>query len=349
MKPWNYLIHLLLPALVITGYTLDCWWNFLLPACCFLAYPVINIFLTPTSEGHTHVHSHEDAASSTYSRIALIFVPVLLTLTAYFVYIVSSTNIQGISFYGLVLSVGIVNGVLGFTLAHEFSHRFTKTEMLAGYLLLLQNNYLHYRIEHVWGHHVYACTSEDPHTARMGESVYAYLPRAIGSCYKNALKIEAKRLSGSGVKIPVLQNRILLFGLLQIALMLMIFFTLGLQACLFFLLQSIIAILILHIINYMQHYGLMRNKTSAGNYEKLNAHHAWNNGRQSNSLSLFQLENHADHHMHPGKSFHKLNHQENSPEQPAGYSAMFLLALIPPLWFKVMNKRIPSHLLNIQT
>ena len=99
----------------------------------------------------------------------------------------------------------------------------------------------------------------------------------------------------------------------------------------------------------MQHYGLMRNKNSTGNYEKLNAQHAWNNGRENNSLSLFQLENHADHHMHPGKPFDKLNHQENSPEQPAGYSAMFLLALIPPLWFKVMNKRIPSHLLNIQT
>jgi alkane 1-monooxygenase len=344
MKPLHYLVHLLLPALVIAGYALGGWWNFLLPACCFLAYPVINLFLSPASENHTH--SHEDVASSAYSQIALVFVPVLIGLTAWCIYSVSKPNIQGVSFYGLVLSVGIVNGVLGFTLAHEFSHRFTKTEMLAGYLLLLQNNYLHYRIEHVWGHHVYACTAEDPHTARIGESVYAYLPRAIATSYKNAFRIEAKRLSGSGIKRPLMRNRILLFGLLQIALLLMIIFTLGWQACLFFLLQSIIAIFILHIINYMQHYGLMRKKHSTGNYEKINAQHAWNNGRQNNSLSLFQLENHADHHMHPAKSFDKLNHQENSPEHPAGYSAMFLLALLPPLWFKVMNKRIPSHLLN---
>ena len=159
-----------------------------------------------------------------------------------------------------MLSLGIVNGVLGFTLAHEFIHRFSKTELLAGYLLLLQNNYLHYRIEHVWGHHVYACTSEDPHTARVGESIYAYLPRAISASYKNALKIEAKRLSSSGYRMPLMHNQILLFALLQITLMLLIFFTLGWQAFLFFLLQSIIAILILHIINYMQHYGLMRKK-----------------------------------------------------------------------------------------
>ena len=104
----------------------------------------------------------------------------------------------------------MVNSVLGFTLAHEFIHRHSNTERIAGYLLLLQNNYLHYGIEHIWGHHVYACTPEDPVTARMGESIYAFLPRAIKGTLLSALKIENKKLSRCTVKIPFLHNRVLI-------------------------------------------------------------------------------------------------------------------------------------------
>lgn len=347
MKPWKYLVHLFLPALVIAGYYIDGWGNFLLPACCFLAYPVANLFLS--SNGQAHSHTHDEVDSKTYSRVALLFVPVLIGSTAWCIYTASKMGTHAVSYCGLFLSLGIVNGILGFTLAHEFIHRFTKTEQLAGYLLLLQNNYMHYGIEHIRGHHVYACTPEDPHTANIGESLYAYLPRAIITTYTNALKIEAKRLSASTNKKSLLRNRIFLFGIIQIALMLLIFFTLGIAALLFFILQNFIAIVLLHIVNYMQHYGLMRRKSIAGKYEKLGAYHAWNTGRYNSSINLFQLENHADHHMHPNKPFEKLAHKENSPEQPAGYSFMVLLTLVPPLWFKVMNKKIPPHLLNIQS
>jgi len=109
---------------------------------------------------------------------------------------------------------------------------------------------------------------------------------------------------------------------------------------LFFFSQNIVAIILLHIINYMQHYGLMRMVKDTGKYEKMDAHHAWNTGRKNTSLNLFQLENHADHHMHPDRSFEELQHTDESPEHPAGYSFMVLLSLLPPLWFKIMNKRI---------
>jgi alkane 1-monooxygenase len=94
----------------------------------------------------------------------------------------------------------------------------------------------------------------------------------------------------------------------------------------------------------MQHYGLMRKVKDTGRYEKIDAHHAWNTGRKNTSLNLFQLENHADHHMHPHRSFEELQHTDDSPEHPAGYSFMVLLSLIPPLWFKIMNKRISSNI-----
>ncbi len=343
MKPWNYLILLILPAMVVAGYFLGGWWNFLVPVCCFAAYPISNLFLASSDD---HAHSHIPYSSSGYSLVALTFVPVLLILTGWCIYTAGSLLMDKVTFTGLALSLGIVNGVLGFTLAHEFIHRFTKRHLAAGYLLLLQNNYMHYGIEHVCGHHIYACTPEDPHTARVGESLYAFLPRAIATTYKNAWKIEAKKLSRSSASLWSIHNRMLIFGALQLLLMLTILLSIGYKGLLFFLLQNMVAIVLLHVINYMQHYGLMRRITGSGHYEKLDEHHAWNTGHRSKSVDLFHLENHADHHMHPGLSFEKLTQKQGSPEHPSGYSFMVLLTFIPPLWFKIMNKRIPSHLLN---
>jgi len=345
MKPWKYLILLFVPALVIAGYQLGGWWNFLVPLFCFIAYPIINFFMSTLP----HNGKHQIYPTSAYSNIALSFVPILLTLTGWSVYVAGSASINIISFVGLALSVGMVNSVLGFTLAHEFIHRFSKAERTAGYLLLLQNNYLHYGIEHVWGHHVYACTPEDPNTARMGESIYAYLPRAVKGTYLSALKIEEKKLSRASSKFPLFHNRIVIFGMLQIALMALIYLALGKFSLIFFLLQNAVAISFLHIIDYLQHYGLLRNKNENGNYERLNEHHAWNTGRFNPSLNLFQLESHSDHHMHPGRTFDKLMQQDESPAHPAGYSFMVLLSLVPPLWFKIMDKRIPSHILKIHS
>ena len=338
MKPWNYLILLFVPALVVAGYCLGEWYNFLVPLCCFVVYPFTNFFIPALAKDNAS--KHQKYSSTIYRNIALSFVPVLTALTGWAVYVAGNTLVTSVSFIGLAISVGVVNGVLGFTLAHEFIHRFTRTEQGAGYLLLLQNNYMHYGIEHVWGHHVYACTPEDPHTARMGESLYSYLLRAIGGTYKNAWKIDAKKLSRTTHKFSFMPSRMLLFGVLQIALMLLIFFVLGYLSLLFFLLQNVVAIALLHIINYLQHYGLMRKVNTGGGYEKLSIQHAWNTGRCNRSINLFELESHADHHMHPGRPFDKLSHHADSPEHPAGYSFMVLLSLVPPLWFRIMDKRI---------
>jgi alkane 1-monooxygenase len=341
MKPWSYLMLLFVPGLVITGYFLGHWWNFLVPVFCFVAYPIVNIFIPVSPHKNSVVHS-DTYPSEAYTGVAFCFVPVLIVLTAWSVYTAGHASISPVSFAGLAVSIGIINGLLGFTLAHEFIHRFGKTEQIAGYLLLLQNNYMHYAIEHVWGHHVYACTPEDPHTARLGESLYRYLPRAIRLTYNNAWKIEQKKLFRSFGSSPLIYNRILLFAALQIMLMLTILFFFGTVSLLFFLMQNAVAIVLLHIINYLQHYGLMRQKNLQGNYERLDVTHAWNAGHHGKSFNIFQLENHADHHMHPGRSFEKLTHHKESPEHPAGYSFMILLCVVPPLWFHIMNKKIAS-------
>jgi alkane 1-monooxygenase len=139
-------------------------------------------------------------------------------------------------------------------------------------------------------------------------------------------------------------NRVLAFCAFSIIIAVVTILFAGWIAFLFLLLQSIVAIGLLHATNYLQHYGLMRKEILPGRFEKVTTHHAWNSPKRKNGLSLFQLENHADHHMHPNRTYEQLSEHDDSPEQPTGYSGMILLALVPPLWFRIMNKRISTLL-----
>lgn len=338
MTPWIFLRYLLLPAAVVTGSLLGEGWNFIIPVICFLIHPLLSL-LTGTNQ-QSHREEHAGYPSAAYRSVALLFVPVLLAVTAWAVYYVSHHTLSLISITGLTLSTGIMNGIIGFTLAHEFIHRQNPVDKIAGHLLLLQNNYLHYSVEHIGGHHLYACTSKDPHTARINESFYLFLPRAIVSTFANAWEIECRRLIKKQYSIISLRNRILIFLFLHFITAAMIVLVAGWIAFAFLVLQSLVAIGLLHITNYLQHYGLLRKEINPGRTEKIGTHHAWNSRKGNDGLNLFQLENHADHHLHPNRSYEQLLQHDDSPEMPTGYSGMIMLALLPPLWFRIMNKRI---------
>jgi alkane 1-monooxygenase len=338
MTPWVFLRYLLLPAAVVTGSLLGEGWNFIVPVICFVIHPLLSLL---TGAGQpSHRDEHAEYSSTVYRVVALLFVPILLATTVWAVYRVSHDALSAISITGLLLSTGIMNGIIGFTLAHEFIHRQNKVDKIAGHLLLLQNNYLHYSIEHIGGHHLYACTSKDPHTARINESFYLFLPRAIASTFTNAWEIECRRLIKKQYSIIGLHNRMLVFLFLHCITAIMIVLVAGWVAFAFLVLQSLVAIGLLHITNYLQHYGLLRKEVSPGRTEKISTHHAWNSRKGKDGLNLFQLEKHADHHLHPNRSYEQLLQHDNSPEMPTGYSGMIMLALMPPLWFRIMNRRI---------
>ncbi len=342
MSPWLFLRFLFLPALVIVEGLLGGWWNFSVPVICFIIHPLLSFFSKKNSSMlNRDAEIHHEQSSRGYRLVPFLFVPVLIGMTAWSV--ILSKNNSVIEFAGLAFSVGIVNGILGFTLAHEFIHRFSWLERAAGQLLLIQNNYPYYGIEHIGGHHVYACTPKDPHTARMGESFYRFLPRAIRLTFLNAWEIESHRLVRKKFREFSRHNRLLQFFLLQILLYAIIIMLAGWKPFVFFLSQGLVSILLLNITGYLQHYGLLRKEVAAGQFERISAHHAWASQQAKDGLNLFQVGKHADHHMHPSHTYEQLVHHHDSPEQPAGYSGMIWLALVPPLWFKTMNKRIFSH------
>ncbi len=247
MTPWKFLQLLLIPFAVVAGIYLGGWYNFVLPVISFVIRPLYSLSIR--HRGHSAHEEHDVPSSAAYRYVALAFVPVLLMVTVVSFWRISSSHFSAIEFTGLVLSTGTMNGIIGFTLAHEFIHRVSLIDRIAGHLLLLQNNYMHYSIEHIGGHHVYACTFKDPHTARLNESFYRFLPRAIRFTFINACGIEARRLKRKRYSIVGGHNRILRFIILQIIVALVAILFTSWPAFFFLLLQSMVAIGLLHITN----------------------------------------------------------------------------------------------------
>jgi len=338
MNPYRYLSLLFLPALVVVGYFAGGIWNLLTPACCFLLHPLISIISKRKHEEQEDLPNNSSEGLA-FRIVALCFLPVLLGLFSWSLAHVSL--LPGYELIWFAIAVGTVNGVIGFTLAHEFIHRRSIVERFSGLALLLLNNYLHYDVEHIGGHHLYACTEKDPHTAWRGESFYHFLPRAIGRTYCNAWEIEARRIKSRSLTFPHYKNRMLIYSLVQIGWWLLIFRLAGTAGLTFYFVQSTVAILLLHMINYLQHYGLRRKKNPDGKMERIAASHAWSSGQSRQEFNLFQIENHADHHMHPSHPYDQLVQHDESPRLPGGYTTMMCIALFPPLWFHLIHKHIP--------
>ncbi len=243
---------------------------------------------------------------------------------------------------GLGLAVGLATGGVGITDAHELIHRRARWERFLGQVLLASVTYHHFYIEHVWGHHRRAGTPDDSVMARRGEWLYAFLPRAIARSFASAWKLEAERLARAGRSAWTLRNRVLAGVLVEAALYAAIAVFAGWLGVVFFVLQSLLAVLLLETINYIEHYGLARREISPGVYERYGAAHAWDSRFRFSNWLLFDLPNHGNHHLHPGRRHDELVYEPESPRLPVGYPLAVVLAVMPPLWFRVVDPHLPQ-------
>jgi alkane 1-monooxygenase len=189
----------------------------------------------------------------------------------------------------------------------------------------------------------------------MGESFWAFLPRSFLGSLQSAWALERERLNKQGHSVWHLQNdnlqawglTLLLFGALC--------GWLGWMALPLLLLQAVYAISMLEVVNYVEHYGLLRQKDKAGRYVRCEPEHSWNSNHLVGNLLLYQLQRHSDHHAHPSRRYQALRHFESAPQLPAGYATMISVAYCPPLWFAWMDHRVMKHyggdlgLVNLQT
>lgn len=240
---------------------------------------------------------------------------------------------------GILNSFGLSCGILGINVAHELGHRPKKYEQWMSKALLLSTLYMHFYIEHNRGHHKNASTPLDPASSRFNEPVYLFFLRSIKDSYLSAWKINQSILEKGKHDFWSKKNEMLWNQVFQIFLVIGILAIYGWQISALFIVAAVKGILLLESVNYIEHYGLVR-QNKGEYYEKVKPVHSWNSNHPLGRLVLFELSRHSDHHYQASRKYQILRHFKESPQMPTGYPGMIILALFPPLWFKVMNKRV---------
>ncbi|MER7451679.1 alkane 1-monooxygenase [Nocardia beijingensis] len=243
---------------------------------------------------------------------------------------------------GLAATLGFVSGI-GINAAHELGHRVERMERWLAKIALAQSGYGHFFVEHNRGHHVRVATPEDPASARLGESLWEFLPRSVSGSFRSALALERERLARNGRGWWSVHNHILQAWSMTLVLFGGLVAAFGYQVLPWLLLQAVIGFGLLETVNYVEHYGLLRARRPNGRYARCSPRDSWNSDHLVTNIFLFHLQRHSDHHANPGRRYQTLRTSEQAPQLPAGYAAMIVLAAVPPLWRRVMDARVLAH------
>jgi alkane 1-monooxygenase len=320
-------------------------WTFSTVILTFMIIPVLE-FLLPNTNHNLFPNRFAERKSMHFFDILLYLnLPLLYGLIGTYLWRITFTQITTYEWVGMTLGVGIMVGSSGINVAHELGHRSLKWEQWMSKWLLLPALYQHFFIEHNRGHHKQVATKEDPATSLYGEWLFAFWIRSTIGSYLHAWKLERDRLDKSQLPFYSFSNQMIRFSFYQCLYLVIIFILFGPFATLSAIFIAIIGFLLLESINYIEHYGLLRSKTSQGRYEKVGMQHSWNSNHEVGRIFLYELTRHADHHYKASKKYQTLEHYPDSPQLPMGYPAAILLALIPPVWFRVMNQRVPKAML----
>lgn len=277
-----------------------------------------------------------------YDRIVKAFIPLQMAANAFAGYVVSRSNVSLLDQVLLGVSMGAINGV-GVNTAHELSHRPQKKDHYWSHASLMPLGYNHFRIEHPYGHHKRVATPEDPASSKMGESFYRFWPRTVIGGLKSAIQIEKRRLERKGLKFFNQENELFHGWAMSAGYHALMLEAYGKKIIPYTLTQAFYGVSLFEIVNYIEHYGLKRGQKADGSYERTLPEHSWNNNNIVTNLFLYQLQRHSDHHAFPSPPFQALRQFDEAPELPSGYATMLIPALIPPLWYKIMDQRVYQH------
>lgn len=316
-------------------------WSWMLPVVVFGLIPALELFLPSSRVNATAEVEAARRQDRRFDWLLYAIVPIQLALLVLLG--LRAPHLGAVDLAGVVLSVGIAFGALGFNVGHELGHRADRREQLLAKILYGMNLYGHFFVEHNRGHHARVATPEDPASARRGEWIFPFWARSVAGGLKSAWRIEADRLGRKGRSAWSWDNELVPMFAGQ-ALALVAFFALfGPVAGLAWVGVAAVAILLLETINYVEHYGLQRERGAEGRWERVRPAHSWTTDRPISRALLFELTRHADHHANPGRPYPTLRHFADAPELPTGYPGMVVLALVPPLFFAVMDRHLDSE------
>jgi alkane 1-monooxygenase len=343
-KRWLYSLSLFFPAVpaisVALYFTNIGVWATLFPALwLFGVVPLVDLIIgedphNPPEEVVDQLS--EDMHYKWLVRLAVVIVWISFVAS---VALVGTQSLPWWSWLIFVFGVGMTSGS-GLCFGHELGHKQGKTDRLFALFNNSVVSYPHIRYEHNVGHHVWVSTPEDPASARMGESLIRFALREIPGTVKSGFANEAKRLQRKGKSFWSSENEILQSLAITASAALLLAWTFGWAVLPFIMLHHMFGWYLLSHANYVEHYGLLRQKSVNGRYEPCRPHHSWNTNHIFSNLMTFHLQRHSDHHANPLRPYQALRNHPNLPSLPQGYPGMFLLANMPHLWFRIMDPKV---------
>jgi len=346
MKDLKYLAAFSIPLMAFIGVHFKGAFSYLVPFYAFVFLPILET-LFPIDERNLEKDDIRSKLKNKLFDWLLYFnLPVVFGLVVYTLNEIVSKPIEVYEFVGLIFSIGIVLAINGINVAHELGHRQSTNERFLGKALLLPAFYMHFYIEHNFGHHLNAATPEDPATAKYNQSVYSFWFTSTLGQYFKSWKIQKMLLKNNNKGFFSVKNDMVWYTCIQISYLALVFVFFGSPGLLFAILSGIVGFILLETVNYIEHYGLLRLKTESGRYERVQKVHSWNSNHVIGRLVLYELTRHSDHHYKSSKKYQVLDCHEESPQMPYGYPTSMLISLCPPLWFKIMNKRIPIKMIS---
>jgi alkane 1-monooxygenase len=275
-----------------------------------------------------------------YYRV-LLYIAIALLFTQFFVvaWFIGTHALPWWGFLALTLGTGFSSSA-SLLVGHELGHKASRADRTAAQIVNGMIGYGHFCIEHNRGHHVNVATPGDCVSARMGESIYKFVLREIPGAMRRGWALEKERLAKAGIPTWSLRNEIVASWFVTAAIAIGLIAAFGWIMIPFLAIHHVYAWYGLTQANYVEHYGLLRQKVATGRYELPEPRHSWNTNHIYSNLISFHLQRHSDHHANALRPYQALRDFEDLPRLPSGYPGSFGLAAIPPLWFRVMDPKL---------
>ena len=342
MSDFKYLFAYSIPLMTLVSISSDGIMTFATPIYAFIFIPLLEVILKDYDTEYSDAQKNKRLNNIVFDVLLYLNIFFVFALLVYGLFIMETKSLMTYEIIGILQSLGILMTTNAINVAHELGHRSAQWERTLSKLLLMPCLYMHFYLEHNFGHHKNVATPEDPATAKKNQSVYHFWVISVLKQYQNAWQIQRNILKKGNHSFISVANDMFWYSFFQLGYLGFCYMFFGMSGLLFAMVVGVMSFIFLETINYLEHYGLVRKKLPSGRYERVQTHHSWNSNHIIGRIVLYELTRHSEHHFKANKKYQILENKKQSPQLPFGYPTSILLSLFPPLWFWLMNSRIPK-------
>ena len=346
MGDLKYFFAYTIPLSTFVSFYLGGYFSFFTLGYAFIIIPLLELLLNEADKKYSDIQKQNRLKNLLFDTMLYLNLPIVFILLIYGLNKLSINNYETYEIIGLLFSLGVLLATNAINVGHELGHRKNILDKTLSKILFLPCLYMHFYLEHNLGHHKNVGTEEDAATAKYNQSVFHFWIQSVVKQYFNAWSIQLKLLRFEERSFLSIKNDMFFYIIFQTLYLFVLYNLMGLSGVFYGIIIAIISFLFLETINYIEHYGLKRNKLPSGRYERVEKFHSWNSNHIVGRIVLYELTRHSDHHYKSSKKYQILENINESPQLPFGYPTSMLLSFFPPLWFYIMNKRVPKDMIS---